>query len=270
MRSPEARAARWLGVVGDLLKEPVAAFPYGVLSAELAATFDVHAVSWNWGDPDGSFGFEIFPPNEVWRSEDFLSLWLSGELVALHPLTRWMAETRDPAPQSIGRVPTSVVSRRESREVTDLLKPFGTEQQMSVPYRMSGAEQRHFLLARPGRDFSDDDLEVAHLLQPVFGALDRQAHILARAMPPPTQARARDVAGLTGRELAVLSLLAEGHTAFSISRRLATSPRTVHKHLQHIYSKLHARDRLTAVRTAQALDLISDRGVPEEPASRAM
>jgi DNA-binding NarL/FixJ family response regulator len=63
--------------------------------------------------------------------------------------------------------------------------------------------------------------------------------------------------GLTQRELDVLGLLAEGLTAVAIAHRLGVSPRTVHKHLQHIYSKLDASDRLTAVLRARRDGLLA-------------
>ena len=52
------------------------------------------------------------------------------------------------------------------------------------------------------------------------------------------------------------SSLAEGYTAYGISRRLAISPRTVQKHLEHIYRKLAVSDRLSAVQVAVELGLV--------------
>jgi DNA-binding NarL/FixJ family response regulator len=51
-------------------------------------------------------------------------------------------------------------------------------------------------------------------------------------------------------------LLSEGFTAQAISHRLRISPRTVRKHLQHIYAKSGAQDRLTAVNRAREAELI--------------
>ena len=42
----------------------------------------------------------------------------------------------------------------------------------------------------------------------------------------------------------------------AIARRLGISPRTVHRHLDNLYPKLDAPDRLSAVLRAQALHLI--------------
>jgi DNA-binding NarL/FixJ family response regulator len=63
-------------------------------------------------------------------------------------------------------------------------------------------------------------------------------------------------AGLTPREVAVLSLLADGMTAEAIGRRLGISNRTVHKHTENLYRKLSATDRLMAVLRAQSLGLL--------------
>jgi DNA-binding CsgD family transcriptional regulator len=251
MPSPEHRAARWLGIVSDLLQQPLTQFPHARISEELCASFDVVAVPWTWRDADGSLGFEVFAPEYVCPTEEFCAMWQSGEFVTRHAIVRWFVATGDASPQSIARVLASIASPADVQAVADVLRPMGCDTQMAIPYRLAGIEHRAFILARTGRDFSDEDLEVGRLLQPAFRALDRQAQILA-ALPQP-QGTARCTADLTGRELAVLSLLAEGYTAFSIARRLSSSPRTVQKHLEHIYRKLGWRtgSRRYASRTSR-------------------
>lgn len=54
-------------------------------------------------------------------------------------------------------------------------------------------------------------------------------------------------ADLTGRELQILELVALGRTNSSIARTLEISPRTVAKHLEHIYRKLDVSSRDAAV-----------------------
>jgi DNA-binding CsgD family transcriptional regulator len=262
MESPEKRAAAWLAIIAELLQRPVTTFPHATISLELFASFDVVAVSWDWRDDDGSVGFEIFPPGELWRSPELLDMWHNPELVAAHPLMRWFAATGNPAPQTMDRVPAAIASLRDHAVIEELLESMGCEQQLSIPYRMAGTEYREFLLARSSRDFTEDDLELSRLLQPMFRALDLQARLLADLPPQPEAQPQLDLAGLTGRELAVLRLLAEGHTAFSIARRLSCSPRTVHKHLEHVYRKLDVADRLAAIRAAQELRILSGRSGP--------
>jgi len=100
-------------------------------------------------------------------------------------------------------------------------------------------------------DFADDDMLVARCVQRVLIGLELHAAVLRRWQ---TRVESADRAGgalaettLTGRELAVLSLLADGLTAASIGHRLNVTSRTVSKHLEHIYAKLHVSDRLSAV-----------------------
>jgi PAS domain S-box-containing protein len=62
---------------------------------------------------------------------------------------------------------------------------------------------------------------------------------------------------LTPREREVLQLAADGLSTRDIAGLLIVSPGTVKTHLQHIYAKLDARDRASAVATAIRLGLIS-------------
>ena len=54
-------------------------------------------------------------------------------------------------------------------------------------------------------------------------------------------------APLTARETEVLGLVATGATNAAIGHALAVSPRTVAKHLEHVYRKLDVSCRAAAV-----------------------
>ena len=59
--------------------------------------------------------------------------------------------------------------------------------------------------------------------------------------------------GLTPREADVLLWIARGKSNLEIGASLAISPRTVKKHLEHVYRKLGVKSRLAAaVRAGQA------------------
>ena len=60
-------------------------------------------------------------------------------------------------------------------------------------------------------------------------------------------------AGLTPREAEVLRLAALGRSNGEIGEALSVSPRTVQKHLEHVYEKLGARSRVQAVLTAWSI-----------------
>ncbi|WP_030987144.1 helix-turn-helix transcriptional regulator [Streptomyces sp. NRRL S-1813] len=121
----------------------------------------------------------------------------------------------------------------------DVYRPLDAEQQlaMSFPAGYAGGVPRKVCVAisRSGSDFSDDDVAAAALLR------TRLSHVLNRLAPqspPPSP--------VTRRESAVLALLARGLTNQQIAHRLAISPRTVDKHLEHAYAKLRVGGRVEA------------------------
>ena len=83
--------------------------------------------------------------------------------------------------------------------------------------------------------------------------LIRMERLLRRSGPvaPPVAAK------LTGRELQILSLLAEGLHAAEIATRLVISPKTVSTHIDRILRKLGVRSRAQAVALAYRRDLVS-------------
>jgi DNA-binding NarL/FixJ family response regulator len=143
--------------------------------------------------------------------------------------------------------------------------PLGIEEQMSLPLLASGRRCRSFVVAQAGQDFTCNDLAFAQRVQPTLLGLARQVSAVRRWESLFSQAQSRRVAGeelaetrLTGSELAVLQLLGQGLTATTIANRLGVMPRTVHKHLQHVYAKLHTSDRLTAVIIARRLGILTE------------
>ena len=63
-------------------------------------------------------------------------------------------------------------------------------------------------------------------------------------------------AALTPRETEVLSWLAKGKTNRDIGEILGTSPRTVNKHLEHIFEKLGVETRAAAAALATRVILV--------------
>jgi DNA-binding CsgD family transcriptional regulator len=90
-------------------------------------------------------------------------------------------------------------------------------------------------LSRGRRDFSGQDRALLSVLRaPLIAALLR-----ARARGAPAR--------LTDREIAILRLVAAGRTNSAIAHELQLSPRTVAKHLEHVYRKLGVSSRAAAV-----------------------
>ncbi|MGW6930754.1 response regulator transcription factor [Lentzea sp. NPDC054927] len=231
-----------------MLDQPLTELPHAMLLDELVRTFGAKAGSWIDRQPGGTIDYHLWEPGV--QPDRETGLWLQEHLDQ-HPLLCWFAVTADPAAQSIGRVPKSFIDQRYEAW-DDVVGHLDIEHQMAVPLALQGKAHRAFVIVADGSDFSDEDLQLARRLQALLVGLDRQAQALARWMPW----RPSYEAGLTKRELAVLGLVAEGLTAHAIARRLLISPRTVQKHLEHVYAKLRTTDRVSAVLTAQALGLL--------------
>ncbi|MFF7227794.1 regulatory protein, luxR family [Streptomyces sp. 2323.1] len=122
---------------------------------------------------------------------------------------------------------------------TDVYRPCGSEHQLAMSFPAGHADgvprQVCVAFSRRTSDFSDDDVAAAALLR------TRLSHVLGRLAPPTPEP-----SPVTRRESAVLALLARGLTNQQIAHRLAISPRTVDKHLEHAYAKLRVGGRVEA------------------------
>ena len=255
--SVEKRMTPWLDLVAELVRAPTSSFPVDAFLQQLYETFRTQT-SWNWVDPDGSYGFRLWQPIPGWPTPDEM-YFFAGPALGIHPLIRWYRTTGDLTPMSITRVPPPISTREGVNMVREHLTPVAMDQQLCVPYRASRTQQRTFILSKTGRDFSEADWVIARRIQPLLAVVARQHDVLAGQAPGGHEradaVRVAATFGLTARETAVLQLLTEGLTAGAIGSRLAISTRTVHTHVDHVYRKLGVHDRLMAVRVAQECGL---------------
>jgi DNA-binding CsgD family transcriptional regulator len=253
--------AAWLALVGDILQGQPGSrdFPHEDVADLLLASFDAACCSLNvvdgaWVDhvvrgwPDGYL--PTVPP--------------SGDLpdATTHPLIRWYLVTGSSRAQVLGRVPREVAPARMAAAWSAFARPFGITHQLALPLRVGNGIQA-YVVSRPDDDYADADADLGNLIRPALAALVSQHRVLQDVAAEQFE-RVRDTS-LTEREYAVLTLLGAGLTAQSIARRLHTSPRTVHKHLEHLYRKLGVRDRLMAVQRAREAGLLA---APLEPGGR--
>jgi HD-GYP domain-containing protein (c-di-GMP phosphodiesterase class II) len=91
------------------------------------------------------------------------------------------------------------------------------------------------------------------------GALDPDAvsAVLAAAGHGTVVTRREPPAGLTDREVEVLTLVAEGCSNAQIGQRLGISRRTAEHHVQHVYAKLGTSSRAAAALFAMEHDLLA-------------
>jgi DNA-binding CsgD family transcriptional regulator len=123
---------------------------------------------------------------------------------------------------------------------------------MAVPIHVDGRFLVSFVLNRSKRGFSDRDRARLEIVRPHLGNLYRLGVAASRACDASAAETAAPVLSLTRRERDVLRWLGAGKTDRDIGAILEISPRTVHKHLQHIYEKLGVETRTAAVMRALA------------------
>lgn len=170
--------------------------------------------------------------------------------------------------ERLARTPDADRRQVVARELRELLRcqvvpvggRAGRDSERPVVVERPGPDDRSFVLTTGEPDgcawlawrsdpFTAEDLRQVETIGWVLLALRlrRTGEPAAVGQAPPP---------LTPREREVLASLASGLTAEAIARAHAISPRTVRKHLEHVYSKLGASDRLVAVDRARAHGLL--------------
>ncbi len=85
----------------------------------------------------------------------------------------------------------------------------------------------------------------------------RLLDLRARTMPPvPSESRDEALAGITGRELAVLKLVARGLSNAEVAQALDLAPSSVKTHVGHLLAKLRVADRVQLVVFAYEHELV--------------
>jgi DNA-binding CsgD family transcriptional regulator len=102
-------------------------------------------------------------------------------------------------------------------------------------------------LNRAGKDFAEDDRDLLNAISAPLGNAQRRTRDRHSARLALGTAESDGVADLTDREAQILQLAARGRTNQAIARTFDVSPRTVAKHLEHIYRKLGVTSRAAAV-----------------------
>lgn len=244
----DRRIAAWIDLVHDLVTHPTNSFPRTLLLRELFETFDSWVCS-SWFEPGLRAGMDSHLPIPGWPPADILEQ-MCAAAIDHNPWVRWHSASDDPRPMTTSRVPKALVTATGRAIEREFLRPAGIDQQLYIPYSIGRARLRLFALGRTGADFPAEDLERARQIQPLLRLLDRHFRTLREAPNIANQS------GLTGREIAVIQLLADGLTATTIAGRLAISSRTVHRHLGNLYRKLGVTDRVRAVLVAEEAGLL--------------
>ena len=121
---------------------------------------------------------------------------------------------------------------------------------------MSGADDP--TLGRRAQDaglvaYLPKTLEVPALLAQLRQLAEGEPAFADTAPPPAVEQPANGPYGLTARQFAVLRMLASGGSNKEIAREMGISPGTVKNHLNAIFVKMGAANRVQAVMMAQAV-----------------
>jgi DNA-binding CsgD family transcriptional regulator len=154
---------------------------------------------------------------------------------------------------------------QSSRMYIELFRKLEIEYQVAFSVPVAPGGVLCLVLNRKQGDFSNRDVECLRQLRVVLGGWATRVHGRWAARmngdgPAPVDAFAHldgraGTAALTEREGQVLGLIAHGLTNAQVARTLATSARTIDKHLEHLYRKLGVTSRTEAVAAWAGLEL---------------
>lgn len=254
----DRRDGEWLDLVADLLSAPLTRWPDTLVATQLVRTFDAAGCVSHVHAANGLSTMHYLPAATFEPYLDELLPWAREEAPTRHPLLRYHLVTGHAACLQVTDVPDRIADRRMQADWEARGRRWGgVQSQVSIPVLFARGQFRSFVLGRTD-PYSDQEMATLRRVQRLITGLDRQVGLFTgwSATAPADALDAAAAVHLTPRELVVLDLLSRSLTAAAIARRLAVAERTVQKHLQRIYRKLGAADRLGAVRRAECLGLV--------------
>jgi DNA-binding CsgD family transcriptional regulator len=163
-----------------------------------------------------------------------------------HPLVKHKLAAGGSGPARI----SDVVSRQRFRQLgiyCEYFRHIPTDDQ--IAFTLPGTRDSQLVgvaLSRSNREFSAaDSALLSSVMPPMRNALRRSGR--RRDARAAVAAEPDALGELTDRELEVLQMAARGRTNLAIARAADVSPRTIAKHLEHIYRKLGVTSRAAAV-----------------------
>ena len=163
-----------------------------------------------------------------------------------HPLVNHYRATGSGEPVMI----SDFLSRQRFHRLglyAEFFRGIPVEHQMAISLPGPDEQVIGVVLSRACRDFCDSDRALLSALRaPLVAALQR-ARRRQQAGQVLSALACSGLASLTDREIQIMRLVAAGRTNIAIAHKLEVSPRTIAKHLEHIYRKLGVSSRAAAV-----------------------
>lgn len=177
-----------------------------------------------------------------------------------HPLVRFHARHPAGGTRRLSDFLTPTALRKSSL-FNEYYRPLGIRCVMAVPVFIDRRAVVSFVVNRAQRDFSERERQLGDLLrgglavalrsaatEPDCGSDGWMGSRLTGAAQPAGES-------LTSREREVLGWVAAGKTNWEIALILSISPRTVQKHMEHVFDKLGVENRTAAVARAGAVSI---------------
>jgi DNA-binding CsgD family transcriptional regulator len=248
----------WLDLVAELMAAPLTRWPAAQIALMLTESFAAPGCGFDARSAGQPFSGGLWPEARWHDRLDELVDFAVHEAATRHPLLRYYLATGETRAMQTSDVPALFAGPRIVAEWNELGRRWGgVQSQLALPLVMTQQTRRTFVVGRADA-FTAQEMRLARTLRRLLSGLDRQVTVAARwsEQATPHMADVAESIRLTPRELAVLTLLADGLTAGAIGRRLLIAERTVQKHLERCYTKLGVADRLAAVLRAQHLGLL--------------
>ena len=161
-----------------------------------------------------------------------------------HPLINYYRATGSGEAMKI----SDFLSQRQFHRLglyAEFFRPIPVEHQIAISMLGPDGEVIGIAVNRGRGDFTETERTVLGLLRgPLMAALLRARN--RQLAHSALNTRPASLAALTDREIQVLELVALGRTNAAIAHALDVSPRTIAKHLEHIYRKLGVASRAAA------------------------
>jgi DNA-binding CsgD family transcriptional regulator len=207
------------------------------------------------GPEPGQVFYYAFPENVVFSPDGVAAF---AAHMYENPVISHYQSTRDGSPLKI----SDFLSQERFHRLgvyAEFYRQVPVEHQMAVGLPATDGRVIGIALNRGRGDFTEDDRDLLAVLRvPLVRATSRarSRHRARQALAGPDDSH---LAGLTGRELQLLELVAMGRTNTAIARLLEISPRTVAHHLDNIYRKLEVSGRAAAVYRAVTEGMVAPR-----------
>lgn len=162
------------------------------------------------------------------RAEEHLQ-----ERLETHPLLCHYAHQRTLAVLDVRDV-SSISEWRRSVAYEVISNEYGVREQVAIPVAYAGGAFLCYAIGKGRHTFDQRERDIATWIQRALMRLHSHEH-----------AGACD--RLTKRELAVLDAMSSGVTRVAAAHSLSMSPRTLDKHLEHVYAKLGVNSLVAAL-----------------------